>query len=69
MDGAALSADQVRQVSKWPSRQEQLSILLGQILAPGANLVSQLTSVGGDWPAKSSRRQGEEAAAEEPAAG
>jgi ribosomal protein L10 len=44
MDGAALSADQVRQVSKWPTRQEQLSILMGQILSPGANLVSQLTS-------------------------
>ena len=47
LDGSKLSADQVKLVSKWPSRQEQLSILLGQILAPGANLVSQLTSVGG----------------------
>jgi large subunit ribosomal protein L10 len=47
MDGGRLSAEQVKQVSKWPSRQEQLSILLGQILSPGANLVSQLTSVGG----------------------
>ena len=28
----------------------------GQILSPGANLVSQLTSVGGAWPAKSSKR-------------
>ena len=47
MDGAPLTAEQVRQVSKWPSRQEQLSILLGQIMSPGANLVSQLTSAGG----------------------
>jgi ribosomal protein L10 len=47
MDGGRLSAEQVKQVSKWPSRQEQLSILLGQILSPGANLVSQLTSIGG----------------------
>src|SRR5262249_98022 len=47
MDGAPLTADQVRQVSKWPSRQEQLSILVGQILSPGANLASQLTSAGG----------------------
>jgi large subunit ribosomal protein L10 len=46
MDGAPLTADQVRQVSKWPTRQEQLSILMGQILSPGANLVSQLTSAG-----------------------
>jgi len=43
MDGEALSAAQVTAVSKWPSRQEQLSILVGQILGPGATLASQLT--------------------------
>ena len=47
MGGAALTADEVKQVSKWPSREEQLSILLGQILSPGALLASQLTSIGG----------------------
>jgi large subunit ribosomal protein L10 len=47
MDGQALSADEVKQVSKWPSRQEQLAILVGQILSPGAKLAAQLTSVGG----------------------
>jgi large subunit ribosomal protein L10 len=47
MGGAALSPQEVEQVSKWPSREEQLSILLGQILSPGAMLASQLTSVGG----------------------
>ena len=47
MDGDCLSAPQVEQISRWPSRSEQLSILLGQILSPGANLVSQLESVGG----------------------
>jgi large subunit ribosomal protein L10 len=47
MDGERLSPDQVGQVAKWPSRAEQLSLLVGQILSPGANLVSQLTSVGG----------------------
>ena len=47
MGGAALKPEEVKEVSKWPSREEQLSILLGQILSPGANLVSQLTSVGG----------------------
>ncbi len=46
MDGQQLSAQEVAQVSKWPSRTEQLSLLLGQILSPGANLVSQLTSGG-----------------------
>ena len=48
MDGQRLSADQVAEVAKWPSRLEQLSILSGQILSPGANLVSQLTAIGGE---------------------
>ncbi len=43
MDGERLSSEQVIEVSKWPSRTEQLSLLLGQILSPGANLVGQLT--------------------------
>lgn len=47
MDGSRLSAAEVAAVSKWPSRQEQLSIVLGQILSPGATLVAQLTGVGG----------------------
>lgn len=47
MDGARLTAEQVKQVSKWPTREEQISILLGQILSPGATLASQLTSSGG----------------------
>lgn len=44
MDGQAISASQVKEVSKWPSRQEQLSLLVGQILSPGAMLSSQLLS-------------------------
>lgn len=47
MDGAKLSAEDVTAVSKWPSREEQLSLLVGQILAPGANLAAQITSPGG----------------------
>jgi len=47
MDGQPITADQVAQVAKWPNRVEQLSILSGQILSPGANLVSQLESIGG----------------------
>jgi large subunit ribosomal protein L10 len=47
MDGERLTAPQVHAVSKWPSRTEQLSILVGQILSPGAMLASQLNSVGG----------------------
>jgi large subunit ribosomal protein L10 len=46
MDGQSLSAAQVKAVSKWPSRQEQLSILVGQILSPGATLSAQLLGPG-----------------------
>jgi large subunit ribosomal protein L10 len=46
MDGSKLSADDVKAVSKWPSRGEQLSILMGQILSPGAKLSSQLLAGG-----------------------
>jgi large subunit ribosomal protein L10 len=45
--GAPIGADDIKKVSKWPTREEQLSILLGQILSPGSLLASQLTSVGG----------------------
>ena len=47
MEGEPLTADRVKEISKWPNRQEQLSILSGQILAPGANLSSQLIGPGG----------------------
>lgn len=47
MDGEALSSDKVREISKWPNRQEQLSILAGQILGPGATLAAQLIGPGG----------------------
>jgi large subunit ribosomal protein L10 len=47
MDGQPLAAEEVKAVSKWPSRQEQLAILVGQMLAPGATLAAQLNSVGG----------------------
>ena len=46
MDGERLDADGIKAVSKWPSRAEQISILLGQILAPGANLSAALLGPG-----------------------
>ncbi len=42
MDQALLTEKQVHEVSKWPGRAEQLSILVGQVLSPGANLSGQL---------------------------
>ena len=47
MDGDTLSADKVREISKWPNRTEQLSILSGQILAAGGQLLSQINAPGG----------------------
>jgi len=59
MDGARLSADDVRKVSKWPSRAEQLSLLVGQILSPGATLSAQLLSPGAKL-ASQVKKKGEE---------
>jgi len=59
MDGERLSSAQVDQVSKWPSREEQLSLLVGQILGPGARLASQLSGPGGAL-ASQIKQKGEE---------
>ena len=47
MDGQQISADQIAEVAKWPTRTEQLGILTGQILSVGSRLNSQLIAVGG----------------------
>jgi ribosomal protein L10 len=47
MDGERLTAERVKEISKWPNREEQLSLLLGRILSPGAKLASQLIGPGG----------------------
>ena len=46
MDGESLSAEQVVAVSKWPNREEQIAMLVGQILGPGAQLSAQLLGPG-----------------------
>ena len=46
MDGEALDDAGLKAVSKWPSREEQISLLVGQILAPGANLSGALLGPG-----------------------
>jgi large subunit ribosomal protein L10 len=46
MDGERLDADGVREVSKWPNRQEQISMLVGQVLSPGAQLSGALLGPG-----------------------
>ena len=65
MDGEQLNAAQVVAVSKWPNRAEQLSLLVGQILSPGARLVSQLTAVGGALASQIEQKGKDDEAAEE----
>jgi ribosomal protein L10 len=47
MDGEALSSAQAVEVSKWPTREEQIALLLGQIIGVGAKLSGQLLAMGG----------------------
>lgn len=47
MDGQQLTPDRVREMSKWPNRQEQLSLLSGQIVGIGSKLSGQLLAPGG----------------------
>jgi len=47
MDGEKLTAEKVTDVSKWPNRAGQISIVVGQILSPGSKLLSQLGGPGG----------------------
>lgn len=47
MDGERLTAEKVAEISKWPNRQEQLSILVGQILGPGRKLAAQVIAPAG----------------------
>jgi len=60
MDGTKLSAEEVIAVSKWPSRTEQLSILMGQILSPGATLSAQLLGPGGQLASQVKQKSEEE---------
>lgn len=68
MDGDALTADKVKEISKWPNRVGQISLLMGQILAPGSKLLSQINSPGGKLLSQVKKKsEGEEPAASEPA--
>jgi large subunit ribosomal protein L10 len=46
MDGEKLDVDGLKAVSKWPSREEQISMLVGQILGPGATLSAAMLGPG-----------------------
>ena len=68
MDGQALAGDQIKAVSKWPNRLEQLSILSGQILGPGAKLSAQLLGAGSKLASQIKKKSEGEEAASEPSA-
>ncbi|MEO1496949.1 MAG: 50S ribosomal protein L10 [Planctomycetota bacterium] len=46
LDGEALSAADVKAVSKWPTRTEMLSTLMGQVMGPAMTLSGQLLGPG-----------------------
>jgi large subunit ribosomal protein L10 len=63
MDGEKLTAEKVADVSKWPNRAGQISIVLGQILSPGSKLLSQLGGPGGKLLSQIKQKsEGEESA-------
>jgi large subunit ribosomal protein L10 len=62
MDGEKLTAEKVKEISKWPNRIGQISILLGQVLSPGAQLLSQLGSPGGALASQIEKKSKDEGA-------
>jgi large subunit ribosomal protein L10 len=67
MDGQPLAAEQIKLVSKWPNRKEQLSIISGQILSVGSTLSGQLLSAGSKL-ASQIKKKSEEEGGDAPAA-
>jgi ribosomal protein L10 len=64
MEGERLSPEKVTEVSKWPNRAGQISIVLGQILSPGSKLLSQINAPGGKLLSQVKKKsEGEEAPA------
>lgn len=64
LDGAKLSSDDVKAVSKWPSRAEMLSTISGQIMGPAMTLSAQLLGPG-KMLASQIKQKGEEEGGDE----
>ena len=60
LDGEALGPAQAMEVSKWPTREEQIAILLGQILGVGATLSGQFIAFGGKLASQIEQLAGKE---------
>lgn len=67
LDGERLSAEKLKEVSKWPSRTEMLSILSGQILNPGATISGALLGPGKLLASQIKKKSEEEEGGESPA--
>jgi len=64
MEGEKLTPEKVTEISKWPNRAGQISIVLGQVLSPGSKLLSQITGPGGKLLSQVKKKsEGEEAPA------
>ncbi len=68
LDGEAFAADKVVEISKWPTREEQIAILVGQIVGVGSKLSSQLLSGGANLASQIKQLADKEESAEEAAA-
>ena len=68
LDGEAFAADKVVEISKWPTREEQIAILVGQIVGVGSTLSSQLLSGGANLASQIKQLADKEESAEEAAA-
>ncbi len=68
MDGEQLTPERVKEISKWPSREEQLSLLLGQILGPGGQLLAAIEGPGATLAGQIKSKAEEEAKEESEAA-
>lgn len=64
LDGEAFAADKVVEISKWPTREEQIAILVGQIVGVGSKLSSQLLSGGANLASQIKQLADKEEAAE-----
>ena len=60
LDGQPLTPEKVKEVSTWPTRTEQLALLVGQILGPGAQLSSQLLGPGAKLASQIKKKAGDD---------
>ncbi|MDO5308607.1 MAG: 50S ribosomal protein L10 [Planctomycetia bacterium] len=68
LDGEAFTAEEAVEISKWPTREEQIAILLGQIVGVGSKLSSQLLSGGANLASQIKQRWDSEESEEAEAA-